>query len=240
LTTHRPTRYLLVLKLITVIKIIRVSLVALVASLLFGGRIARAEGAPAAAHGETTFYSTRAVLAEFFPKSERVTYRTFALAALTPALRARLTQRLGYAPARDKYTVFVATTQGKIDGYAVIDDEKGLHQPITFATRLSPRGIVERMEIMVYREPRGDEVRDALFKKQFEGKSAQDPMRLNQDIDAVSGATVSSASLATGVRRATILVEELALGLSTVASTGPAPAPAAPGTDPSSRATVSR
>jgi hypothetical protein len=234
--------------LITVIKISRLrgfALAALVALLpLSAARSARADGAPAAAHGETTFYSTRAVLAEFFPKSERVTYRTFALSSLAPAQRARLAQRLGYAPARDKYTIFVATSQGKqgeqIDGYAVIDDEKGLHQPITFATRLSPRGIVERVEIMVYREPRGDEVRDARFKKQFEGKSAQDPMRLNQDIDAVSGATVSSASLATGVRRATILVEELALGLSTVASTGPAPAPAAPGAAASSRATVSR
>ena len=119
----------------------------------------------------------------------------------------------------------MATTHGKIDGYAVVDDEQGLHQPITFATRLSPRGMVERVEIMVYREPRGDEVRDVRFRKQFQGKTSQDPLRLNRDIDAVSGATVSSASLAVGVRRATILVEELALGLSTLAS-APAAAPA--------------
>jgi Na+-translocating ferredoxin:NAD+ oxidoreductase RnfG subunit len=105
-----------------------------------------------------------------------------------------------------------------VDGYAIVDDEQGLHQPITFATRLSPRGMVERVEIMVYREPRGDEVRDPRFRKQFEGKTAQDSLRLGRDIDAVSGATVSSASLATGVRRAAVLVEELALGLSTVAS----------------------
>jgi hypothetical protein len=240
----------LVLKLRTVIKINRLGALAAaaLASLAVPSRVARADGAATPAQGEATFYSTRGVLAEFFPKSERVTYRTFALGALAPALRARLAQRLGYAPARDKYTIFIATSHGKhgeqhgeqVDGYAVVDDEKGLHQPITFATRLSPRGIVERVEIMVYREPRGDEVRDARFKKQFEGKSAQDPMRLNQDIDAVSGATVSSASLATGVRRATILVEELALGLSTVASSGPPPAPAAPGAAPSSRTTVSR
>src|SRR5262249_57222060 len=112
---------------------------------------------------------------------------------------------------------------GKWDGSAVIDEEKGLHQPITFATRLSPKGAIERLEIMVYREPRGDEVRDPRFRKQFEGKTAQDSLRLNQDIDAVSGATVSSASLAVGVHRATVLVEELALGLSTLAS-GPAAA----------------
>lgn len=187
---------------------------------------ARGPAATAAAAGETTYYTTRALLTEFFPKSERVTYRTFTLAG-NPSLRTRLAQRLGYSPARDRYTIFVATTQGKVDGYALIDDEPGLHQPITFATRLSPRGAIERLEIMVYREPRGDEVRDARFRKQFQGKTAQDPLRLNQDIDAVSGATVSSASLATGARRAAILVEELALGLSTVAagpaSGGPAP-----------------
>jgi hypothetical protein len=175
--------------------------------------------AAAPARAETTYFSTRALLTEFFPKSERVTFRTF---VLDPTVRARLTQRLGYTPAKDRYTIYIATTQGKIDGYALIDDERGLHQPITFATRLSPRGAVERLEIVTYRESRGDEVRDARFRKQFEGKTAQDPLRLNQDIDAVSGATVSSASLTTGVRRAAILVEELALGLSTLASAGPA------------------
>jgi electron transport complex protein RnfG len=46
----------------------------------------------------------------------------------------------------------------------VIDDELGLHQPITFATRLSSHGKVERVEIVVYREPRGAEVRDARFR----------------------------------------------------------------------------
>jgi hypothetical protein len=180
--------------------------------LVAAARPARADSAPRA---EASYYTTRGVLAEFFPRSERVSYRSFTLDA--PA-RARLAQRLGYAPSRDRYTIFVATTQGKVDGYAIVDDEQGLHQPITFATRLSPRGAVERVEIMVYREPRGDEVRDPRFRKQFEGKTAQDSLRLGRDIDAVSGATVSSASLATGVRRAAVLVEELALGLSTVAS----------------------
>ena len=173
----------------------------------------------ATARAETIYYTPRALLTAFFPKSERVTFRTF---SLDPSMKGRLAQRLGYRPAKDQYTVFVATTHGHVDGYALIDDEPGLHQPITFATRLSPRGAVERLEIMVYREPRGDEVRDVRFCKQFEGKTAQDPLRLNRDIDAVSGATVSSASMASGVRRATILVEELALGLSTLASERPA------------------
>ena len=167
------------------------------------------------AQAETTYFSTRSVLAAFFPKSERVTFRTF---DLDPARKARLTQRLGYRPAKDRYTIFVATTQGKVDGYAVVDEELGQHQPITFATRLSPRGAVERLEIMIYRETRGDEVRDTRFRRQFEGKTAQDPMRLHREIDAISGATISSASMAVGVRRAAILVDELALAVGPVAA----------------------
>jgi len=211
----------IVVKLRTALKIVG-SAMALVFALGAATPSARAYAAPRK-DKETSYYSTRSVLAEFFPGSEHVGFRTF---TIDQSIRARLAQRLGYAPARDKYTVFIATTHGKVDGYAVVDDEQGLHQPITFATRLSPRGMVERVEIMVYREPRGDEVRDVRFRKQFQGKTSQDPLRLNRDIDAVSGATVSSASLAVGVRRATILVEELALGLSTLAS-APAAAPAA-------------
>jgi hypothetical protein len=170
------------------------------------------------ARADNVFFTTRAVLAGFFPKSERVTYRTFVLDAPT---KARLAQRLGYAPAKDRYTIYVATTHDKIDGYALVDDELGLHQPITFATRLSPRGVIERLEVMVYREPRGDEVRDARFRKQFEGKTSRDPLRVNDDVDAVSGATVSSVSLATGVRRAAILVEELLLARPSLVTTSP-------------------
>ncbi|HEY4184563.1 MAG TPA: FMN-binding protein [Polyangia bacterium] len=166
-----------------------------------------ASGALAAS--ETTYFTPRSVLATFFPKSEHVTYKTYAVASAT---RARLTRRLGYAPARDRYTIFMATTAERVDGYAVIDEQQGLHQPITFATRLSARGIVERVEIMAYRETRGDEVRDPRFCQQFVGKTSRDSLRINDDLDAVSGATVSSVSLSLGVRRAIVLVEELALG----------------------------
>lgn len=156
-----------------------------------------------------TFFTTRDVLASFFPRSEKVTFRTF---DVTQEERARIGRRLGYTLPKTHYTIFVATTHGHVDGYAIVDEEKGEHEPITFATRLSPQGVVEAMEIMVYREPRGEEVRDPRFRKQFQGKSCHDPLRLNQDIDAVSGATISSASLTVGVRRAAILVDELAVG----------------------------
>ena len=108
----------------------------------------------------------------------------------------RLQQRLGYTPSKASYTFYVATSAGHIDGYAFIDEEKGEHLPITFAVKLSPEGRVLRQEVVVYREARGDEVRDDRFRAQFVGKSARDAIDTNQDIVAVSGATISSRAMA--------------------------------------------
>ena len=70
---------------------------------------------------------------------------------------------------------------------------------------------LERQEIVAYREARGDEVRDARFRAQFVGKSARDTVRAGDDIVAVSGATISSRAMATGVRRALVLLDVLVL-----------------------------
>jgi len=101
----------------------------------------------------------------------------------------------------------VATTAGQVDGYAFIDDEIGQHEPITFAVRLSAAGVVDRQEVLVYREAFGDEIRDPRFRKQFVGKRPSDACRLGVDIDAVSGATISSESMARGVKRALVLFD---------------------------------
>jgi len=162
--------------------------------------------APAAAGAETVYQTPRGLLAEFFPHSEAVKFQRYPISA---ELRGRLARRLGYAPAREGYVFYVATTGGHVDGYALIDDEVGQTEPITFGVKLSPEGTVERAEVMVYREPRGDEVRSQRFLDQLRGKSLHQAVRVGVDIDAVTGATISSQSLATGVRRALVLFDEL-------------------------------
>lgn len=168
------------------------------------------------------YQTPQAVLADFFRASQSVTYQKFALG---PAERERLQRRLGYAPARPSYTFYVARSGERVDGYALIDEEVGQHLPITFAVKLSPTGVVERQEILVYREPRGDEIKDVQFRRQFVGKTARDAVTVDRDIVAISGATISSRSMAVGVRRALCLFDELVRPKVTVSA---APAPAAP------------
>lgn len=160
------------------------------------------------AEASGTYFTTPQILREFFPKSERVSFRKVKLGA---AELSAVQGRLGYRPGKPEYVIFVATTGEKVDGYAIIDDELGQHEQITFAVKLSPQGAVERQEVMVYRESYGEEITDSRFRRQFTGKTAKDPVRAGVDIDVVTGATISSRSMAIGVRRALILLDELVL-----------------------------
>ena len=158
------------------------------------------------ARADQVYFSSRDLLADFFRQSQQVTYKKMQLDA---AERERVSTRLGYPLPRPSYTFYVATSGGRVDGYALIDEEKGEHLPITFAVKLSPEGKVQRQEIVIYREARGDEVRDERFRRQFVGKSARDACEVEQDIVAVSGATISSRAMAVGVKRALVLFDEL-------------------------------
>lgn len=168
-----------------------------------------AVGSPGTAAAQATYYSPRNLLAEFFPRSQLVTYKKFDLSA---EQKARVEAKLGYALPKTTYTIYIAKTGENVDGYAILDEEPGQHLPITYGVKLTPKGAVERQEIMVYRERYGDEVRDARFRQQFVGKTAADPLRPGEEVIAVSGATISSRAMAIGVRRCLVLVDELLLG----------------------------
>lgn len=159
-------------------------------------------GGATSARADDVYWSTKSLLSDFFKSSERVTFVRLDASAASDELRALL----GYAPAKKSYPVFIARTGEHIDGYAVIDEEMGQHQPITFGVKILPSGEVERMEVMVYREGYGDEIKEARFKKQFTGKNANDGLALGDDVVAISGATISSKAMTVGVRRALALV----------------------------------
>ncbi|MBK9471084.1 MAG: FMN-binding protein [bacterium] len=100
-----------------------------------------------------------------------------------------------------------ASRGGRNLGWALVLEEKGRFKPITFLVHMGPDRRVAAVLVMVYRESRGDAVRRARFLDQFDGKDADDPLRLNRDVVGISGATLSSRALAAGVRKALLLAE---------------------------------
>ena len=131
----------------------------------------------------------------------------------TPAQRTAIQKRLRRKLDEAKLTLYLGRAPGQtpIQRYAFILNEKGKHFPITFLVALSPAAAVEQVAVMVYRERRGDGVRRQRFLNQFQHKTSKDPIEVNQDILHITGSTISSWSIAAGVRKAVVLLEELVL-----------------------------
>jgi hypothetical protein len=86
-------------------------------------------------------------------------------------------------------------------GWFIVDEVLGKHEYITYALGLNAGGTVKQIEVLDYRETYGYEVRDASWRQQFVGKTDQAPLKLDQDIRNISGATLSSRHITEGVKR---------------------------------------
>ena len=95
-------------------------------------------------------------------------------------------------------------------GWLVIDEVVGKHEMITYAVAISNIGSVIGIEVLEYVESYGYEVSEVQWRQQFIGKTIKDPIKLNQDIQNIGGATLSSKHLTDGVKRITVL-HDLAL-----------------------------
>ena len=89
----------------------------------------------------------------------------------------------------------------------VVDEVIGKHEMITYAVAINPNGSIVGIEVLEYVESYGYEVAEAQWRKQFVGKTVNDPIKLNQDIQNIGGATLSCKHLTDGVKRVTVLYD---------------------------------
>ena len=86
-------------------------------------------------------------------------------------------------------------------GWFIVDQVVGKHEFIPIAVGIDAQGAVKDIEILEYRESYGDEVRNPKWRAQFTGKTSAAPLKLTDDIQNISGATLSSKHITDGVRR---------------------------------------
>lgn len=140
-----------------------------------------------------TYLTTEQAQAALFPGvtltpvSRTLTSRETAAIERTSGMRVRArTLRLWSAP----------------DGnWFIVDEVLGKHEFITYAVALTAGGAVRQIEIMDYRETYGGEVRNEKWRAQFIGKTIAAPLKLDEDIKNISGATLSCRHVTDGVKR---------------------------------------
>lgn len=158
-----------------------------------------------------------------FPKSERIKKDLLRVPADRKLV---IEERIGWKFPEDSFEVYIGETGVQVDGYALVQNTVGKHKPMTYMVGVDARGHVSNVELLVFREARGSEVRTKRFNVQYEGKTVLDPVRINKDIINISGATMSVRSMTAGIKRVLVLIDEFylkpaGLGSDTVAARRP-------------------
>jgi Na+-translocating ferredoxin:NAD+ oxidoreductase RnfG subunit len=86
-------------------------------------------------------------------------------------------------------------------GWFLMDEVVGKHEFITYAVGLDAQGAVKQVEVMDYRETHGGQVRQEAWRAQFVGKQHGAVLKLDDDIQNISGATLSCRHITDGVKR---------------------------------------
>lgn len=89
-------------------------------------------------------------------------------------------------------------------GFAVQVAPRGYGGPIVMVVGIDNKGRVVGIGLVSHKETPGlgGEIETSGFQRQFKKKSENDPVEVNKDIDAISGATRSSKAVANGVKDA--------------------------------------
>lgn len=95
-------------------------------------------------------------------------------------------------------------------GYAATGQSQGYGGPVEMLVGLAPNGEIVGVKIIAQRETPGffKLILEKDFFEQYPGKNYLDPLQLNQDLDAVSGATISAEGIAASARQAIRLVAQ--------------------------------
>lgn len=110
------------------------------------------------------------------------------------------------------YVAFDADNE--VTGYAALGKSQGYAGPIEMLVGVDPQGNITGVKIVTQRETPGffRLILEEDFPSQYIGRTFQNPLQLNRDLDAVSGATVSAEGIAASVRHAVRLVAQQGLG----------------------------
>ncbi len=166
------------------------------------------------------FMTEEEALKAVMPKSQQVRKE---LIRLTPEKKELIEQRIGWKFPEDSFELYIGQTGDKIDGYAMIHHTIGKYKPMTYMVGVDAKGTCTDVELLVFRDAKGSEVRTKRFNSQYDGKTVMDPIRINKDIINISGATMSVRSMSAGVKRVLVLIDEFylkpaGLGSDTVSS----------------------
>lgn len=138
----------------------------------------------------------------FIPKDAKIFKTT---KGLSSAQKKRLEQDYGWVPKKDKYVFYVGKKKKEPVAYVFVVPEIFNTCFHKYAVGMKPSGEVIETVIVELSCPRAFPINRKSFLSQFKEKEHKHPLTVRSDIDAVTGATLSSEATATATRKAVSL-----------------------------------
>lgn len=98
------------------------------------------------------------------------------------------------------YIIYEAKNYDKTLGYAIIDTHTLRTKTETVMFVINPDGTLRQTEVLAFFEPQ-DYQAGGNWMELFEGKSAEDGLKVGKDIPNITGATITANSLSQATRR---------------------------------------
>ncbi|NDV16827.1 FMN-binding protein [Muricauda sp. TY007] len=95
--------------------------------------------------------------------------------------------------------LFEITSDGTSIGYVYVGVAPSLKKTFDYVVLFTPELSVKKSKILIYREDHGRQVGSQRWLKQFIGKKSGETLVYGEDIDGISGATVSAKSMTLAV-----------------------------------------
>lgn len=153
------------------------------------------------------FYARDEALKLAFPDAERIEARDL---VLTAAQHEQI-EKLAKAPVdSDLVTIYVGWKGGAPAAYGIFDTHVVRTFPETFLVVVSPEGKVVATHVLAFHEPL-EYLPSQRWLDTFRGKSADDELRVGGDVVAITGSTLSTNAVTSGIRR-TLAVWKVLVG----------------------------
>jgi Na+-translocating ferredoxin:NAD+ oxidoreductase RnfG subunit len=94
-------------------------------------------------------------------------------------------------------------------GYMILSSARGKYDYFDLMVLYNEKIEILDSEILVYREDFGGEIGSGRWLRQFIGKTFASQFKLDEDVQGISGATISVRSATNEIKRVTRLMEEL-------------------------------
>jgi len=97
--------------------------------------------------------------------------------------------------------LYTIITDNQLIGYAYVSKAPSKTDQFDYVVLFNPQLEIVKVKVLIYREDYGNEIGSKRWLKQFVGKTAKDTLRYGDNVDAISGATISANSMTKTIQK---------------------------------------